>query len=282
MKSKTSMKRPYRSLLRFRTFFQLAFIIAVAVTGFRHAMGWTQTTIETYCPFGGLETALSLFTNSQFACATGERNFALFVALLGLTFLARKSFCGWVCPVGALSEWFRKLGIKVFPKKRKDEEGFRLHALEPSPHIDRWLRWLRLPILAMILYFTFKTGELIFRGYDPFYILFSFHGHDVFWWSYIILSLVLIAVVILPMAWCRYLCPLGIALQPFSAIGRLHLTRNIETCTECKACDNACPHAIRISSQKNVTSGDCIMCFECLDACPSKDTLELKFHGGLR
>ena len=43
---------------RVRTIFQLFFLIAAIITGFRYAMGWSRTTIETYCPFGGLETRL--------------------------------------------------------------------------------------------------------------------------------------------------------------------------------------------------------------------------------
>ena len=33
-----------------------------------------------------------------------------------ISFLFRKSFCGWFCPVGTLSEWLWKLGAKLFGK----------------------------------------------------------------------------------------------------------------------------------------------------------------------
>jgi len=266
-------------LKRFRVGFQLAVLAAVLATGFRFAMGWSRTSIETYCPFGGLESALSLFTQQRFTCATGERNLALFLALLGLTLVTRKSFCGWVCPVGAVSEWFAALGRKLFPKTRREGDGAPLHALEPTRRVDRLLRWLRLPVLAAILYFTFRTGELIFRGFDPYYVLFSFHGHDVFAWSYAVVGAVLLGVVLFPMAWCRYLCPLGVSLWPFSAVGRLRLVRNEGTCTGCGACDRACPQAILVSRKPEVRSGECTLCFECTEVCPEKDALTLRFRG---
>jgi polyferredoxin len=253
---------------RLRTAFQIVIIAAVAITGFRHAMGWSRTSIETYCPFGGLESAISLFTQQTFTCATGERNLALFVALLVLTFLSRKSFCGWVCPVGAVSEWCAKMGKRFFD-------------LEPSRAWDRALRWLRLPVLILILYFTFRTGELIFRGYDPYYILFSFHGHDVMAWSYLALGVILLGVILFPMAWCRYLCPLGVSLWPFSAVGRLRLARDGDSCTSCTACDRSCPQGILVSETGEVRSGECTLCFECIEACPEDDVLKLE-AGGLR
>ena len=181
---------------RLRTLFQVVVVVAVLVTGLRFAMGWSRTSIETYCPFGGLESALSLFTQQTFTCATGERNLALFVALLLLTLIARKSFCAWVCPVGALSEWFAALGRKLFPPPQAGRGAAPLHALEPPRRWDRALRWLRLPVLAAVLYFTYRTGELVFRGYDPYYILFSFNGHDVKTWSYVILGVILVGVVL--------------------------------------------------------------------------------------
>ena len=251
---------------RLRTAFQIAIIAAVSVTGFRYAMGWSRTSIETYCPFGGLESAISLFTQRTFTCATGERNLALFVALLVLTFLSRKSFCGWVCPVGALSEWFAKLGKRFFD-------------LEPSRAWDRALRWLRLPVLVLILYFTFRTGELIFRGYDPYYILFSFHGHDVKAWSYVVLGAILLGVLLFPMAWCRYLCPLGVSLWPFSTVGRLRLARDEDACTSCAACDRSCPQGIPVSETDEVRSGECTLCFDCVEACPEKAVLKLEAKG---
>lgn len=260
---------------RIRTIFQIAVLVAVVVTGVRHAMGWSRTSIETYCPFGGLETAYALVTESEFTCAAGERNLALFLGLIALTLIARKAFCGWVCPVGTVSEWCAALGARWFGRKRRDAGGARLHALEPPRAVDRALRWLRFPVLALILFFTYRTGELIFRGFDPYYILFSFHGHDVQLWSYLVLAVVLIGIVVVPMAWCRYLCPLGITLWPFARFGGLRLVRDSGSCTDCGACDRSCPQSLDPSRTDQVLSGDCTLCFKCTTAC-REDALELR------
>ena len=263
------MKKQFK-LGALRLVFQDAIVVAAAVTGFLHAMGWSRTSVETYCPFGGLEAAYALVTEAQFTCATGERNLALFLGLLVLTLLTRKSFCGWICPVGAVSEWFAALGVKWFGKRRRDPSGERLHAFEPPRKVDRALRWLRWPVLGVILFFTYKTGELVFRGYDPYYVLFSFHGHDVKVWSYLILGVVLVGVVLVPMAWCRYLCPLGAALWPFSRVAGMRLVRSALSCSGCKACHRSCPQSLDPAKSKVVLSGDCTLCFKCVDACAER------------
>ncbi len=255
-----------------RFVFQAGIAAATLIAGIRLAKGFSLSGIEKYCPFGGIETAWSFVTRRSFSCAAGELNVALFVALIALTLVARKAFCSWICPFGAVSEWLgalaRRLRLRV--------------PVEPPPRVDRALRWLRVPVLILILFFTWRTGELVFRGYDPFYILFSAHGHDVKLWSYGILAGVLALALIVPMAWCRYLCPLGVTLWPFSAIGRLRLRRSEADCTGCGACDRACPHGIAVARASEVRSGECTLCLECAEACPSARALELRLEGWRR
>lgn len=261
-----------------RTIVQLALVIATTVAGVRLALGLSLSSIETYCPFGGLETAWSLITNQSFSCATGERNLSLFLALLLLTLIARKAFCSWVCPFGTVSEWISALRRWIAAKRggaAVSSVGF----VEPPRWLDRSLRLLRVPVLVVILIFTYRTGELVFRGYDPYYILFSMHGHDVRNVSYAILAGVLGLAFLIPMAWCRYLCPLGVVLWPFAAVGRLRIRRSWSTCTGCGACDRACPQAIEISRPAEVRSGECTLCLECTEACPSPGALELCLEG---
>ena len=47
-------------------------VVAAAAVGIRFAMGWTLTSVEKYCPFGGLETAYALIARKRFTCAAGS------------------------------------------------------------------------------------------------------------------------------------------------------------------------------------------------------------------
>ncbi len=247
------------TLRRVRRVFQTVVVVAALVTGGRYAMGHSRVSVETFCPFGGLESALSLLASQRFTCAIGERNLALFLGLVILALMARRAFCGWVCPVGTLSEWIARLRGRA-----RSRAPFR-QPLPSSAH--RLLRWARVIVLGAILWFTYRAGELVFRGFDPYYVLFSFHGHDVKPSSYVVVGTVLIGMLAVPMLWCRYLCPLGVALLPFSALGVLRIRRRESPCTRCAACDEACPHAIPVSTTSRVRSPECTLCLECLEAC---------------
>lgn len=258
-------RRPIRIA---RTAFQAGVVAAALSTGYRYAHGLSRTSIETFCPFGGLESALSLITSRRFTCATGERNLALFIGLVVLTLLARRAFCGWVCPVGAISEWIVRLTALL--------RGTRTSFASPLPcRVDGVLRWARLVVLGAILWFTYRAGELVFRGFDPYYVMFSFHGHEVKPWSYAVVGGVVLAMAAVPMFWCRHLCPLGAALLPFSAVGWIRIARKAPACTGCGVCDRVCPHAIPIAHADRIRSPECTLCLECSEACPT-GALELR------
>ena len=257
---------------------QVLTLLLVINAGLGYALGWMTFGVERFCPFGGIETLWAVATRQSFTCATGPFNLSLMLALIALTLIARKAFCSWVCPVGTISEWLGMAGRKI-RRWRGSRGGKHLGFLSPTSRRDAPWRWLRLPILVLILLFTIGTGELIFRPYDPYYVLFSAHGHDVQAWSYILIGALLLAGIVLPMLWCRYLCPLGAVMDPLSRAGLLRLRRVWSVCTDCGKCDEACPHAIPVSEVTELTARNCTNCLECVDACPEAGALELTILG---
>ncbi len=230
------------------------------------AFGNGQRSFEAYCPFGGVESLWGLFIEGHFSCALGPLNLSMLVAVLVLTLLAKKVFCSWVCPIGFLGELLSKVGIKIIPG------NFRV-----SESINRWFKLLRYISLGAVLLFTYNTGELILRGYDPFYVIFSGMGHGTLGnVTLFIMALLVIGSLIIPMFFCRYLCPLGASLDPFSKLGLIKITRNKETCLECGDCQAACPHDLAPHETQSLRDSDCTNCLECIEACPEKETLTLK------
>jgi polyferredoxin len=230
------------------------------------ALGFGERTFEAYCPFGGAEALYGLFTTNNYTCALGEANMAMFFALIAMVVLSKKSFCGWICPIGAISEVLNRIGFKMRNKK---------HYL--SERADKILRLLRYPVLIIVLYYTYKIGDLIFRGYDPFYLLFSGFGHgSLGLLSIVIISAVLLAGFFISMPFCRYFCPLGAFQDLLSWAGITKIYRNGETCTDCGICDRACPQLIPVSTKEKVKHIDCTNCLECIEVCPVRNCLEVR------
>jgi len=230
--------------------------------------------VERYCPFGGLESAWSVITRGTLSCATGEHNLTLMLALLVSALIVRKGFCSWICPVGTLGEWLSRVGAWLRPGSKN-----RVHGMITVPRrLDRALRWVRLPVLVLILVATALAGELVFRAYDPYYIVFSLGGHDVRPLSFVLLALLAAGAVLVPMVWCRWLCPLGAALWPASRVGVLRLARDHSACTSCGSCDAACPHSLAVAGVDEIRSGECTLCMECTSACAS-NALQVRAAG---
>ena len=139
------------------------------------------------------------------------------------------------------------------------------------PKIDGRLKLLRYAVLALSLFFTYRIGELVLRGYDPFYLVFSGLGHgSAGALSAVVLALLALGAFVVPMLFCRYFCPMGAVLDPFSRLGLVRLWRDETKCSGCGRCSRACPQRIPVQHLRCVRHRDCANCLECVDACPGK------------
>ncbi len=253
-----------------RALVQIAFLAGTVALMVRGLAGLTPNTCEAYCPFGGVAALFPLARYGQYTCRLTELNVSLMVSVFVLTIATKKSFCSWVCPFGTVSEWLSRAGRKVV--------GRSFHLPDRPDRLAMNLRYVVL-VGALALTWTVWKGDLGFRAYDPFYILFTWGGHGTAAFSFYILFAILAAAVLVPFFWCRYLCPLGAVMDPLSRYGGLRIRRNPEACTDCRECDRVCPHQIPISQEIEVTARNCTNCLECVVECPEKGALELSCYG---
>ncbi|MHC4695210.1 MAG: 4Fe-4S binding protein [Planctomycetota bacterium] len=211
---------------------------------------------ERWCPFGGVEALYTYATEGNLTCSLAVSNFYILGGVLIMTLLLRRAFCGYMCPIGTISDWLQRgtawLGAGPIGVPRR---------------VDRGLSTLKYVVLAIILYFTYRTSELVFRGYDPCYALISRHGEDITFWAYAIAGAVVIGSLILTVPFCRWLCPLAAVLNPFSRFGLTRVKRNQSVCQDCSHCAAACPVAIPVDTVEQVTTARCLSCMSCVDAC---------------
>jgi len=190
----------------------------------------------------------------------------LMYVVFAVALLVGAAFCGWACPLGSFQVWVGKLGRRVSPKT--------FNGLVPT-RADRYLRYVRYGVLLWVVWVTVTSATLFFADYDPYFALFNFWTGEVATSGLVILGVVILASLVVERPFCKYACPYGAILGVFNLFRVFKIKRNTSTCSDCGACDRACPMNIEVSAGKTVRDHQCISCLMCTseDACPLEDTV---------
>jgi len=272
--------------LKKRHYLQIFFFLFVGLIAVNHTLAesgggisWlSDASLHAICPFGGVVTLYQLFTLGTFVQKLHISSVILMGLVLLLTLFLGPVFCGWVCPLGSVQEWFGKIGKKIFKKK--------YNRFIPRK-LDRVLRYLRYIILARVLYMTAMSGYLVFADIDPYNALYNFWSSETSRLSIGVLVVVLSLSLFVERPWCKYACPYGALLSIGNKIGFYKIKRAESTCIACKKCDTNCPMNIDVSHKTIVTDLSCIRCMECTsdNSCPVPTTVTIEplvFQGGNR
>jgi len=299
----------------YRLIFQLAVIGFLIFMGIRFYTDKNYyPDFEAYCPFGGIQALSSYFVNNSLACSMTSAQIVMGIALILVIVLVSKLFCSFICPVGTVSEWIGKLGDKL--KMRITLNGIIDKALRILKYALLFITVYFTvtsselfckkfdPYYATVTGFSSDVSIIMAIVALALMILGSFYIR-LFWCKYIcplgalsnvfrffILFVSLTAIYLL-LIWAGVklhfvwllatLCVAAYILELLSLQNKvfpiLKITRNTETCTNCKLCNKACPQAIDVASQAVVKHVDCNMCADCVHACPEKDTLAINKKG---
>jgi len=197
---------------------------------------------------------------------------ALFLLLtfLAMAFLFRKAFCSWLCPVGTISEYLWRAGKKVFKR---------------NIYLPRWLdlplRGLKYILLGFFLWAISDMSEVGIRNFmlSPYGLIadvkmLNFFRH-IGQTGRIVLGILVVASVVVPNFWCRFLCPYGALLGLTSWMSPTRIRRNADTCLDCAKCAKACPAGLPVDKLVQIRSVECTGCLACVAVCPSRDALAM-------
>ncbi len=225
--------------------------------------------VEAYCPFGGVESLYQLVTTGGFIRRIEPSAMVLLGAVLLLTLVFSRGFCGWVCPFGSAQEWLGLAGRRIFGRR-----------FNPDGRWEWRLRYLKYAVLAAVVALTWHAGALVFRGYDPFLAFFHLgKGVREMPWAYAALGVVLIGALKYERFFCKYACPLGAAIGIVGKFGLTRVTRNSEGCKNCNLCQKKCFAHIEVGMAAAVREAECNHCLECVAHCPKPDVLALRGAG---
>jgi polyferredoxin len=196
----------------------------------------------------------------------------IFVVILATAFVFKKGFCGWICPVGFISELTGDIGEKIWKRRLK---------------LPRWLDWplrsLKYILFGLFVYFVFiamsaqDIAGFLHNDYNVVadILMLRFFTDISFLALSVIAGLFLISFVIRGF-WCRYLCPYGALLGLVGLVSPTRIQRIKTSCIDCSACARTCPAHIKVDKHPEVVSDECIGCMACVDACPVRRTLDIK------
>jgi polyferredoxin len=203
--------------------------------------------------------------------------FFLFTSFLVISFVFRKAFCSWMCPVGTASEYLWKVGRSILGR------NFQLPRWADMP-----LRSLKYLVLSFFAYAVIGMSAASIAEFlnSPYALIvdvrmlnfFRYIGGTAAW---VVLGL-LIASIFVQNFWCRYLCPYGGFLGLVSLLSPVRITRNASTCIDCAKCAKACPSALPVDKLLQIRSAECTGCLECVAVCPAKETLTMSLPLGVR
>jgi polyferredoxin len=267
---------------RLRHTFQLAFLALNVWIGFEfygfvryYESGgrtvWTARPpgVEGWLPIASLMN-LKLWLAAGQVPGVHAAGMFLLIAFLAMSWIFRKSFCSWLCPVGTISEYLASVGKQAFGR------NFRLPRLA-----DIALRGLKYLLMSFLLYVTASMTVSETRAFlaGPYGLVddvkmlnfFRFLGLT----GGLVLALFVLASVFFENFWCRYLCPYG-ALMGLVALGSPLRIRRVDShCIDCGKCARACPSALLVDQLVTIRSAECTGCLECVAACPSAGALFL-------
>jgi polyferredoxin len=194
----------------------------------------------------------------------------LLIAFLAISWLLRKSFCAWLCPVGTVSEWLWRLGRQTFHR------NWRL-----PRRLDIPLRSLKYILLGLFLYAVGSMSVPAIQAFleGPYGLVSDVKMLDFFRFlgtaGTVVMALLLVFSIFVQNFWCRYLCPYG-ALMGLAALpSPLRIRREASLCIDCARCAKACPALLPVDKLVSIRSAECTGCLECVAVCPAEGALRM-------
>ena len=265
------------SLAKSRRTIQWLVVIGTFVLGLRHIMPGEASrggSFDSFCAFGGIETLLPYTLYGQTLKSTNLLNFSVLLGTLGVSLVAGRAFCGWLCGLGAIQDFVAEWTRKLFGEKRhiRGKESKAILPLRLPAIVDRPLRYAKYLVLAIILIASLYMAFPPLREFCPVRAVFGLKMTSLLWLT---LGIFLAGSILVERFWCKYFCPLGATLAIFNKISPVRLVMDNNHCNDCGRCDIECSMVIE-DVPLNLDHPECVRCMECLNTCARDGSLTLK------
>jgi NosR/NirI family transcriptional regulator, nitrous oxide reductase regulator len=171
---------------------------------------------------------------------------------ISLVVWGRGTFCGWLCPFGALQELIA-MAAKVL----------RIKPQQFHRKVDAALKWVKYGVLAALTVSVAVASPLTntLVEIEPFKTSISMGFQRE--WPFVVWALACLALsAVVFRGYCRYICPLGAAL---AILGKLRMLKWIPRRAECGSPCQTCRHGCAYQAIAPTGKVDYDECFQCLD-----------------
>ncbi|NLO20214.1 MAG: 4Fe-4S binding protein [Ignavibacteria bacterium] len=202
------------------------------------------------CPISSMSQIFIYFAGAE----SHFVNMIWFLALIPITYIFGKVWCGWVCHLGALQEF-------IYSHKKI--------AFLESQKTQTILKYLRYFFTLALIVQLFIVPEYLCKKFDPFRLAFNLgYGASTLNWA--LLAILLLISVFSYRPFCKGVCPIGLFLGWVAKIPGASILGSSENCIGCNLALKSCDiQAIsQIDNQKILDNKECIACGNCIDACP--------------
>jgi ferredoxin len=230
--------------------------------------------VEGFLPIGAL-MGLKLWIMEGVFDRIHPAGLVIFASAIVMALVLKKGFCGWICPVGSLSDSVWKLGKKIF--------GRNFSVPRYADYALRSVKYILMAFFIYVIVLKMPSGA-IFRFLENDYykiadVKMLFFFTEMTKTTAISLSLLFVFSLFYKNFWCRYLCPYGALLGLLSIASPLKIRRNEEACIHCRKCTENCPSHLPVETLLQVRSPECTGCLTCVSHCPAKGALDISLPG---
>ena len=215
--------------------------------------------------FSAIKSIYVALIGGTFSASALAGQIVLAAAMLLITAIMGRFFCGFLCSFGTMGDFFWYLGTKL-----------KLPRPKIGSKVDRILKKLKYVILVLIVLLIWTFGATILNGTNNPWTVFGMYA-SVKGWSdlsalvsvgALLLLLIIVGSLFIERMFCRYLCPLGGVFAIVSKFRLFKIRKPRAKCGACRACTKRCSMGIPLYRTSVVTSAECIDCMNCVEICP--------------
>ncbi len=202
---------------------------------------------------GALQAMLAGRSLSFFLYDPMTVTLSVFVGI-SLVIWGRGTFCGWLCPFGALQEFAAKFARVL-----------KIPQIRLKPTIDRRLKYVKYVSLAVVLaapFYSSNVTDLVVEV-EPFKTAITLNF--VRSWPFVAYALgLLIASMLVYKFFCRVLCPYGASLAVLGHLRLLNWIPRRHACGKpCQTCRHQCAYQA-IAPGGRIQYAECFQCLDCV------------------